>query len=231
MDVWRLNIFLHFYSTCFQPDYEVLKTTCNLWRNWVDIDDSWESVKYISDYFAENQDRVAPHAGPGHWNDPDTLLLGNYGLSYDQSKAQLAVWAILAAPFLISNDLRDIKPEIKELLLNSEIIKVDQDALGIQGQRVNTGNNIEVWTRPVEPIVNGHYSYAVAIVSRRTDGHPHGFNVTLKELSLDYPNGYIVKVKSSFLHCRNVNTIFYCANICTNLSHFQSCCRISSITT
>lgn len=175
------------------PDYEVLKTTCNLWRNWVDIDDSWESVKYISDYFAENQARIAPHAGPGHWNDPDTLLLGNYGLSYDQSKAQLAVWAILAAPFLISNDLRDIKPEIKELLLNSEIIKVDQDALGIQGQRVNTGNNIEVWTRPVEPIVNGHYSYAVAIVSRRTDGHPHGFNVTLKELSLDYPNGYIVK--------------------------------------
>lgn len=52
------------------PDYEVLKTTCNLWRNWVDIEDSWESVLFISDYFAEHGDRVAPHAGPGHWNDP-----------------------------------------------------------------------------------------------------------------------------------------------------------------
>lgn len=228
--MWPLNIFFSlFHNVYFQPDYEVLKKTCNLWRNWVDIDDSWESVKFIADYFAENQSRIAPHAGPGHWNDPDTLLLGNYGLSYDQSKAQLAVWAILAAPFLISNDLRDIKPEIKELLLNSEIIKVDQDPLGIQGQRVNTGNNIEVWTRPVEPIVNGHYSYAVAIVSRRTDGHPHGFNVTLKELSLDYPNGYIVKVKSSLLRCRNVN-IRLCKYL-DNLSHFQSCCRISSITT
>lgn len=124
----------------------------------------------------------------------DTLLLGNYGLSYDQSKAQLAIWAILAAPFLISNDLRNIKPEIKDLLLNNEIIKVDQDPLGIQGRRVNAGNGVEVWSRPVEPIVNGFHSFAVAIVSRRTDGHPHGFNVTLKELSLDYPNGYIVKV-------------------------------------
>lgn len=106
----------------------------------------------------------------------------------------MAVWAILAAPFLISNDLRDIKPEIKELLLNKEIIKVDQDRLGIQGLRVNVGNGIEVWTRPVEPIIDGFYSYAVALVSRRTDGHPHGFNVTLKELSLDYANGYFVKV-------------------------------------
>lgn len=45
-----------------------------MWRNWKDIDDSWESVNFISDYFAENQDRIQPHAGPGHWNDPDTVI-------------------------------------------------------------------------------------------------------------------------------------------------------------
>jgi alpha-galactosidase len=178
-----------------QPDYEILKKTCNLWRNWKDIEDSWESVLFISDYFAENQARIAPHAGNGHWNDPDTLLLGNYGLSYDQSKAQLAVWAILAAPFLISTDIRTMKPEIKELLLNRDIIAIDQDALGIQGIQVNKGNGVEVWAKKVLPKVGDHYSYAVAFVSRRTDGHPHAFDVTLKDLQLDNKFGYQVKVK------------------------------------
>lgn len=115
-----------------------------MWRNWKDIDDSWESVNFISDYFAENQDRVQPHAGPGHWNDPDTLLLGNYGLSYDQSKAQMAIWTILAAPLIMSNDLRHIRPEIKEILQNKNIIEVNQDVLGIQGKRIAVAEGIEV---------------------------------------------------------------------------------------
>lgn len=154
---------------------------------------------FISDYFSENQERIAPHAGHHHWNDPDTLLLGNYGLSYDQSKAQLAVWAILAAPFLISTDVRTIKPEIKELLLNRDIIAVDQDDLGIQGRVINKGNGIEVWARQVLPKVGDHYSYAIAYVSRRTDGHPYAFNVTLKDLNLQSQFGYQVKV---FLVCK-----------------------------
>ena len=114
-------------------------------------------------------------------------------MSYDQSKAQLAVWAVIAAPFLISNDLRKITPEIKELLLNREIIAVDQDPMGIQGKRVNQGNGIEAWARPVTPVINDEYSYAVAFVSRRTDGHPHPFNYTLTELNLSNKNGYEVK--------------------------------------
>jgi alpha-galactosidase len=176
----------------------VLQKTCNLWRNWADIDDSFESVKSIADYFSQNQDRIAPKAGPGHWNDPDTLLLGNFGLSYEQSKHQLAVWAVLAAPFLISNDLRSISPEIKELLLNREIIAVDQDVLGIQGKLVSKGNNIEVWARPVTPIVRGQHSYAVAFVSRRADGHGFPFNVTLKDLNLSNEFGYQIKASKPF---------------------------------
>lgn len=115
-------------------------------------------------------------------------------MSYDQSKAQLAVWAILAAPFLLSTDLRTIRPEIKELLLNREIIAVDQDPLGIQGRLVNKGNGIEVWARKVLPKVGNEYSYAVAFVSRRTDGHPHEFPITLKDLKLENKFGYQVKV-------------------------------------
>lgn len=124
----------------------------------------------------------------------DTLLLGNFGLSYDQSKAQLAIWAVLAAPFLLSNDLKTVKPEIKELLLNRDIIAVDQDALGIQGRLVNKGFGIEVWSRKVLPKVNGQYSYAIAFASRRTDGHPYPIQITLKDLKLENKYGYQVKV-------------------------------------
>lgn len=89
-----------------------------MWRNYDDIDDSWTSVNSIVKYFAENQDRIAPNAGPGHWNDPDMLLIGNFGISLEQSRAQMALWAILAAPLLMSNDLDNIRPEFQEILLN-----------------------------------------------------------------------------------------------------------------
>lgn len=165
-----------------------------MWRNYGDIDDSWESVDEISRWFADNQDRFQHIAGPGHWNDPDTLLHGNYGLSFDQSKAQMAMWAIMAAPWLLSNDLRRITPEIKDLLLNREIIAVDQDRLGIQGGRIRAQNNIETWIRPIEPIVNGEYSYAVAFVSRRTDGAPYGFFYKLEDLKLNSTLDYSIYV-------------------------------------
>lgn len=148
-----------------------------------------------------------------NWTDDlipaDTLLIGNYGLSYDQNKAQLAIWAILAAPFLLSNDLRTIKPEIRELIQNRDVIAIDQDKLGIQGLLVNKGNGIEVWARKVLPIVNGEYSYAVAFVSRRTDGHPHAFPISLKDISLTHKFGYQVKVKIRFCkHGKEVEILF-----------------------
>lgn len=64
------------------------------------------------------------------------LIIGNFGLSYEQSKTQMAIWAILAAPLLMSVDLRTIRPEYKAILLNRKIIAVDQDPLGIQGRRI-----------------------------------------------------------------------------------------------
>lgn len=91
---------------------------CNLWRNFADIDDSWSSLTSITKYFAENQNRIQPFAGPGHWNDPDMLLIGNFGLSLEQSKVQMAIWAILAAPLIMSNDLDRMRPELGEILLN-----------------------------------------------------------------------------------------------------------------
>jgi Alpha galactosidase A/Alpha galactosidase A C-terminal beta sandwich domain len=149
------------------------------------------------DYYIDNQDRLIPFSGPGHFHDPDTLLLGNFGLSFDQSKVQLAVWAMLAAPLLISTDLRTIEPEIKELLLNRDIIAIDQDPLGIMGRVVNPNvdrvRRTNVWIRQVTPIIEGKYSFAVAYVNRGTYGVPQPFQSTLSFLTLDNAKGYQVK--------------------------------------
>ena len=69
---------------------------CNLWRNFYDIYDSWDSVLGIINYYGEYGDVFGPFAGPGHWNDPDMLIIGNYGLSLDQAWAQMGMWAMFA---------------------------------------------------------------------------------------------------------------------------------------
>ncbi|XP_026318115.1 alpha-N-acetylgalactosaminidase isoform X2 [Hyposmocoma kahamanoa] len=176
-----------------QPNFSSIIEHCNLWRNFDDIQDSWASVESIIDYYGNHQDAIVPNAGPGHWNDPDMLIIGNFGLSYEQSKTQFAIWAILAAPLLMSVDLRTIRPEYKAILQNRKIIEVDQDPLGIQGRRIYKHRGIEIWSRPILPIQGSHYSYAVAFVNRRTDGTPSDVAVTLRELGLNNPAGYRVE--------------------------------------
>lgn len=133
------------------------------------------------------------------------------------------MWAVLAAPFLLSTDLRTVKPEIKELLLNRDIIAVDQDDLGIQGRMINKGNGIEVWAKKVLPKIGDNYSYAVAFVSRRTDGHPHAFDVTLKDLTLENKFGYQVKVRKriiAWIHFCKSSRFQDLFNLKRNVYHF-----------
>ncbi|MCL4151731.1 UNVERIFIED_CONTAM: hypothetical protein GTU68_015847, partial [Idotea baltica] len=174
------------------PNWTSIVQTCNLWRNFDDIQDSWESVQRIIDYYGDNQDSIVPNAGPGHWNDPDMLIIGNFGLSYEQSKSQMAIWAVLAAPLLMSVDLRSMRPEYKAILQNAAIIAVDQDPLGIQGRRIYKDKGIEIWARPITPVDGDYYSYAIAFLNRRTDGTPSEVSVTLEELGLTSPNGYAI---------------------------------------
>ncbi|KAG5674338.1 hypothetical protein PVAND_004313 [Polypedilum vanderplanki] len=173
------------------PNFTSIIEHCNLWRNFDDIQDSWASLESIIDYYGNNQDYIIPNAGPGHFNDAD--MLGNFGLSYEQSKTQMALWAILAQPLLMSVDLRTIRPEYKAILQNKKIIAVDQDPLGIQGRRIYKHKGIEIWSRPITPIYQTYYSYAVAFVNRRTDGTPSDVAVTLRELGLQSPTGYRVE--------------------------------------
>lgn len=176
-----------------KPNFSSIIEHCNLWRNFDDIQDSWASVESIIDYYGNHQDAIVPNAGPGHWNDPDMLIIGNFGLSYEQSKTQFAIWAILAAPLLMSVDLRTIRPEYKAILQNRKIIEVDQDPLGLQGRRIYKHRGIEIWSRPILPVEGQYYSYAVAFLNRRTDGTPSDVAVTLRELGLNNPSGYRVE--------------------------------------
>ena len=75
-------------------------------------------------------------AGPGHWNDPDMLEVGNGGMTTTEYRAHFSLWSILAAPLMAGNDVRNMTPEIRDILTNKEVIAVNQDPLGSQGRRV-----------------------------------------------------------------------------------------------
>ncbi|XP_052441266.1 alpha-N-acetylgalactosaminidase-like [Carassius gibelio] len=159
-------------------NYTLLAQICNLWRNYGDIQDSWDSVLNVVDWFFNNQDVLQPVAGPGQWNDPDMLIIGDFGLSMDQSRAQMALWAIMAAPLFMSNDLRTISNGARAILQNKLLIGINQDRLGIQGRRlIKEKSGIEVFWRPLDKGAS-----ALVFLSRRSD-MPHLYKTSLKELS------------------------------------------------
>jgi alpha-galactosidase len=139
----------------------------NLWRTTGDIRDTYDSMTKIG----FDQAGLSRFAGPGHWNDPDMLEVGNGGMSDMEYRTHMSLWAILAAPLLAGNDLTKMTPETKELLLNREVIAIDQDAAGQQGDRVYSEGPLEVWSKPM---ADG--SKAVAV-----------FNRTMMPLTLDVP--------------------------------------------
>ena len=115
----------------------------NLWRTTDDINDHYSRMAEIG----FGQAGLARFAGPGHWNDPDMLEVGNGGMNLQEYRTHMALWAILAAPLLAGNDLSKMTPETVELLTNREVIAVDQDKAGMQGDRVSAEGPIEIWSR------------------------------------------------------------------------------------
>eukprot|EP00048_Salpingoeca_helianthica_P014860 m.223921 g.223921 ORF g.223921 m.223921 type:complete len:494 (-) comp16352_c0_seq1:183-1664(-) len=120
---------------------------CNLWRNWDDIQCSWGSLSSIIDHFGDYSRVLQQWVAPGHFNDPDMLLVGNNCISDDEARTQMAIWSILAAPLIMGNDLRTVTPSQREILLNPEVIAVDQDKLAKAGVRLSPKNDTEVWAR------------------------------------------------------------------------------------
>jgi alpha-galactosidase len=117
----------------------------NLWRTTDDIQDNYASM--ARNGFSQNGREFA--AGPGHWNDPDMLEIGNGGMSQDEYQTHMSLWAMLAAPLIAGNDLDAMTPAALSILTNREVIAVDQDKLGRQGFRVSAQGDWEIWKRPL----------------------------------------------------------------------------------
>ncbi|MER6068492.1 NPCBM/NEW2 domain-containing protein [Streptomyces sp. NPDC001817] len=106
----------------------------HLWRTTGDISDSWSSMVSI----LKQNLPLAPYAGPGHWNDPDMLEVGNGGMTDTEYRSHFSLWSVMAAPLLIGTDLRKASPATFDILDNKEAIAVDQDPLGKQGTVVSS---------------------------------------------------------------------------------------------
>ncbi|XP_071033585.1 alpha-N-acetylgalactosaminidase isoform X3 [Parasteatoda tepidariorum] len=172
-----------------EPMYESIAQHCNLWRNYHDIKDSWQSIEMIIDFFGDNQEVLSKHTGPGHWNDPDMLLIGNFHLTPGQSRAQMAIWCIIPAPLLMSNDLRDIKPIFRDILIDKRAIAINQDHLGLPGKRIYKKNSFEVWKRPIAPISGNETSYALLFLNRQPKKRYVSFSPI--EFEMNSKNGYL----------------------------------------
>ena len=117
----------------------------NLWRTTGDIADDWRAMSWIG--FGQNE--LAHFAGPGHWNDPDMLEVGNGGMSANEYRTHMSLWALLAAPLLAGNDLRSASAETLAILTHPEVIAIDQDSLGRQGARSSASGAAEIWAKPL----------------------------------------------------------------------------------
>jgi alpha-galactosidase len=131
----------------------------SLARTSGDIEDNYDSMAKIG----FSQAGFAPFAHPGYWNDPDMLEVGNGGMKPNEYRTHMTLWSMLAAPLLAGNDLTKMNEETRSILLNKEVIALDQDPAGKQGDRVYTEGPLEVWSKS---LADG--STAVAVFNRWT---------------------------------------------------------------
>ena len=137
----------------------------HLWRTTGDIINAFKGINYwggcgVVEIIDKNAD-LHKYAGPGHWNDPDMLQVGNGVLTMEENRSHFTMWCMLAAPLLAGNDIRKMDKETLGILTNKEVIAVNQDKLGIQGFRHEVKDSVETW---IKPLSDG--SWAVAFLNR-----------------------------------------------------------------
>ncbi len=163
----------------------------NLWRTTDDIQANWNSIYTL----LNEQAGLAKYAGPGHWNDPDMLEVGNgqqvgtgdrarfVPLTLAENRTHFSMWAMLAAPLLAGNDLPNMKPEILAILTNRDVIAIDQDRLGREATRAYSEGEVDVWTRHLS---GG--AMAIAVINAGSDRYStHPFRLSLAKLGLHGP--------------------------------------------
>ncbi|WCJ20059.1 Alpha-galactosidase [Euphorbia peplus] len=162
----------------------------NSWRTTDDINDTWASMTNIADL----NNKWASYAGPGGWNDPDMLEVGNGGMTYQEYRSHFSIWALMKAPLLIGCDVRNMTAETYEILTNKEVIAVNQDPLGVQGRKVHSSGNdncLQVWAGPLS-----EHRLAVVLWNRC----PKASTITAQWDALGLESGTNVSVRDLWLH-------------------------------
>ncbi|WP_192918259.1 NPCBM/NEW2 domain-containing protein [Streptomyces spectabilis] len=173
------------YSICEWGEnkpWEWASDVGHLWRTTGDISDNWGSMLSIM----KRNLPLARSAGPGHWNDPDMLEVGNGGMTDTEYRTHFSMWSIMAAPLLIGSDLRKVSPQTFEILGNKEVVAVDQDPLGKQGTVLSSAGGRWVVTKEMK---DG--SRAVALFNET--GRPQRIATTAKAVGLPQASGYTLR--------------------------------------
>jgi alpha-galactosidase len=156
----------------------------NSWRTTGDISDTWASITSRID----QNDAWWRYAGPGGWNDPDMLEVGNGVLSSIEYESHFSLWALAKAPLILGCDIRNMDADTKRIVLNSEVIAVNQDPLGVQGHKVAVNGNLEVWAGPLQEgswvaiLFNRGTSQATITANWGNIGIPNGVSCTVRDL-------------------------------------------------
>lgn len=158
------------FSICewgYSKPWEWAGEVGHLWRTTLDIDlgarydgDKWgNQIGWTA--ILDKQVGLEKYAGPGRWNDPDMLAVGNHQMPVNEARSHFSMWCMLAAPLMAGNDLRNMSYDVREILTNKELIQINQDKLGKQGVKVIDEGNFEIWTKELE---NGEI--AVSLLNR-----------------------------------------------------------------
>ncbi len=162
----------------------------NMWRSTGDIQDCWDCKKTWGGngvvQILDLMDGIESYAGPGHWNDPDMLEVGNNGLTTTENRAHFSMWAMFSAPLLAGNDIEHMSADTKEILLNKEVIAIDQDTLGQQGRRVKKDGDLEIWSKQ---LADG--GRAVALLNRSAASA----KISVKWTDIGYPDTLSASVR------------------------------------
>ncbi|WP_455128655.1 glycoside hydrolase family 27 protein [Prevotella veroralis] len=181
-----------FFSMCEWGDnhpWRWAKGIGDSWRIGPDIWCSFDSTRVFPTYIQcsvidciNRNDSLRSYAGPGHWNDPDMLEVGN-GLSANQDRAHFTMWCMMASPLILGNDVRNMSDETKAILTNRDLIAIDQDKLGVQGLRFLIRGGLEYWFKPLS---NGDWAMTIFNPTRQSLScslNWQDFNLTDEEVS------------------------------------------------
>ena len=172
-----------------------------LWRTTSDIQDcfdcirNWGGMGWV--HILEKNADLAPWAGPGHWNDPDMLEVGNQALTPVECRSHFAMWCMLAAPLIAGNNISTMNDTIKAILTAPEIIAIDQDSLGLQGTCLRNEDGLQVWQKPLS-------DGSVAVALLNVTDSPAPMKVLLEEIG--FKKGKVSSVRDLWER-KDLNTV------------------------